>query len=165
MGEISANKTWVSLPKVRFLGQPLGLGLALAVPGGVMTVLMVLALSIRDPWYVTVGTFFLIGGFFFMFWQGMRHLLMPFEKLWVCADELQLRLGSIVLRRIEADKVRSIVPEGRTVLVRNKDADLYRLKIYPEGKGREARVLWVDWSLRSEEVLRDTFRDRITLLF
>ena len=165
MGEISANKTWVSLPKVRFLGQPLGLGLALAVPGGVMTVLMVLALSIRDPWYVTVGTFFLIGGFFFMFWQGMRHLLMPFEKLWVCADELQLRLGSIVLRRIEADKVRSIVPEGRTVLVRNKDADLYRLKIYPEGKGREARVLWVDWSLRSEEVLRDTFKDRITLLF
>jgi len=165
MGEISANKGWVSLPKVRFLGQPLGLGLVLAVPGGVMTVLMVLALSIRDPWYVTVGTFFLIGAFFFMFFQGMRHLLMPFEKLWVCPDELQLRLGSIVLRRIEADKVSSNVPEGRTVLVRNKDADLYRLKIYPEGKGREARVLWVDWSLKTEEVLRDTFKDRITLLF
>ena len=100
-----------------------------------------------------------------MFFQGMRHLLMPFEKLWVCPDELQLRLGPVVLRRIEADKVRSIVPEGRTVLVRNKDADLYRLKIYPEGKGREARILWVDWSLKTEEVLRDTFRDRITLLF
>ena len=165
MSDISENKGWVKVPKVRFLGHPLGLGLVLALPGGVMTVLMVLALSPKDPWYITVGTFFLIAGFFWMFFQGMRHLLMPFEKLWVCPDELQLRLGPVVLRRIEADKVRSIVPEGRTVLVRNKDADLYRLKIYPEGKGREARVLWVDWSLKTEEVLRDTFRDRITLLF
>ena len=165
MGNDSNNKNWVSIRKVRFLGQPLGLGIALALPGGVMTVLMVMALSRKDPWYITVGTFFLIAAFFWMFFQGLRHLLMPFEKLWVCDDELQLRLGSIVLRRIEADKVRSIVPEGRTVLVRNKDADLYRLKIYPDGKGRDARVLWVDWSLKTEEVLRDTFRDRITLLF
>ena len=165
MSDISENKDWVKVPKVRFLGQPLGLGLVLAVPGGVMTVLMVLALSLQDPWYITVGTFFLIAGFFWMFFQGMRHLLMPFEKLWVCDDELQLRLGSIVLRRIEADKVRSIVPESRTVLVKNKDADLYRLKIWPEGKDREAKVLWVDWSLKTEEILREAFRDRITLLF
>ena len=165
MGENAANKDWVRIRKVRFLGQPLGLGLLLTAIGGVMTVLMIMALSPKDLWYVTAGTILLIGGFGWTLYQGLRHLLMPFEKLWVCPDELQLRLGPVVLRRIEADKVRSIVPEGRTVLVRNKDADLYRLKIYPEGKGRDARVLWVDWSLKAEEVLRDTFRDRITLLF
>ena len=165
MTDNAANKEWVRIRKVRFLAQPLALGLLLTAIGGVMTVLMIMALSKDDLWYITAGTFLLIGGFGWTLYQGVRHLLMPFEKLWVCQDELQLRLGPVVLRRIEADKVRSIVPEGRTVLVRNKDADLYRLKIYPDGKGRDARVLWVDWSLKTEEVLRDTFKDRITLLF
>ena len=165
MRETSATTEQVSLPKVRFLGQPLGLGLILAIPGGVMTVLMIMALSLQDPWYVTVGTIFMILGFFWMLFQGIRHLLMPFEKLWITYDELRLQLGPIVLRRIPADRVRSIVPEVRNVLVKNKDSDLYRLKIYPEGKGLEGKVLWIDWSLKAEEVLRNTFRDRITLLF
>ena len=43
--------------------------------------------------------------------------------------------------------------------------DLYRLKIYPEGKGLQARVLWVDWSVATQEALHEVFRDKITLLF
>ena len=165
MRETSQTAQWVSLPKIRFLGLPLGLGLILVIPGGLMTVLMVMALTPEDHWAVTLGTLFMILGFLFMFLQGMRFLLMPFEKLWICPDELQLRLGGIVLRRIPADQVRSIVPEVRNVLVKNKDSDLYRLKIYPDGKWPHNRLLWIDWSVKAQDTLRETFRDRITLLF
>ena len=156
---------WKKLPKVIHPAQPVGLGMALAVPGGVMTWLMILALSPKDHWAVTLCTVFMILGFLYMFLLGVYYLLMPLETLWICPDELQLRLGSIVLRRIGADQVRSIVPEVRNVLIRNKDSDLYRLKIYPDGKWPHSRVVWVDWSIASQEVLRDTFKDRITLLF
>ena len=159
------SKNWVRLPKVRFLGQPVGLGLVLLIPGGVMTVLMIMALSATDPWYITVGTVFLILGFLYMFLLGAYYLLMPFEKLWIREDEIRLQLGTVVLRRIGVEQVRSIIPEVRTVLVKNRDADLYRLKIYPEGKGLQARVLWVDWSVATQEALHEVFRDKITLLF
>jgi len=158
-------RSGIRLPKVLHPGQPVGLGLILAIPGGIMTVLMVMALSSEDHWLVTVGTVFLILGFLYMFILGMYYLLMPLECLWISPEEIRLQLGPWVLRRISASEIRSIVSQVRTVLVKNRDADLYRLIIYPRGKWPRDRELWLDWSTEAEEAIKKTFPQGINLLF
>ena len=137
----------------------------LAFPGGIMTYWMILALDPNEHWVLTVCTVLLILAFLFMTGLGIYFLLTPLETLWVSREELQLRLGSIVLRRIPVKDIRSIVSEVRNVLVKNRDADLYRLKIYPEGKWPKSRVLWLDWSTSSEEILKEVLDEDIILLF
>ena len=137
----------------------------LAFPGGIMTYWMILALDPAEHWALTLCTVVLILAFLFMTGLGIYFLLMPLETLWVSREELQLRLGSIVLRRIPVKDIRSIVSEVRNVLVKNRDADLYRLKIYPEGKWPKSRVLWLDWSTSSEEILKEVLDEDIILLF
>ena len=165
MRDTSENTQWKKIPKILFRSWPLGLGAVLAFPGGIMTYWMILALDPNEHWALTLCTVLLILAFLFMTGLGIYFLLMPLETLWVSREEIQLRLGSIVLRRIPTKDVRSIVSEVRNVLVKNRDADLYRLKIYPDGKWPKSLVLWLDWSTSAEEILKEILGRDIILLF
>ncbi len=164
MKETQTNTAWSACPRVRLYGQPIGLGLLLAIPGGFLTWNMILAYSFKDPWWLQAGTLVLLLGFGAMLLAGMVQLLTPFEKVWVCAKEVQLRLGLLVLRRIPVENIRSVTATTREVTVRNKDCNLYRMIINCNGRWPHNRALWVDWSTDTEEVFKSHLTGAMFLL-
>jgi len=154
----------VRLRRVRLIGQPLGLGFLLAAPGAYLGWNMLLAVDFSEHWALTASTFLLILAFFAMFAQGVWYLLMPLHTLLVTREEIQLRLGPLVLRRLPVDQIRSVTSEMRTVLVRNRSREVFRIKFYRRGASFREKPLWMDWSLAAEQRLKGTLQD-VTFLF
>ena len=155
MTKQSADTQWIVLPRVRLWSQPAGLGALLAVPGGYLCWHMIAALDFREHWVLTICTILLILAFFAAFAQGIWYLLTPFHKVWVSREEVQLRLGSLVLRSIPVKEIRSVTSEVRTVLVHNKEQDLYQVKFYRYNAPSYEKPLWLDWSVDIEEQLKE----------
>ncbi len=164
MNETQMDYAWSSRPRVRLYGQPIGLGILLAVPGGYLAWNMALAYNMTEPLWLQLSTIALFLGFGLMFLAGVAQLLTPFEKVWISRQEVQLRLGSIVLRRIPVENIRSLNATTREVIVRNRDCNLYRIKINCEGKWPHNRTLWIDWSTATEEALRKHLTNTMFLL-
>ena len=158
------DQNWIVRPRVRLLGQPLGMGLTLTAAGGFLSFNMVLAINFGEHWSMVAITILLVLGFFAMFLMGIAYLLAPFEKVWISSEEVQLRLGSLVLRRIPRASIRSITPVNREVRIRRRECDLYRLKINCLGSWPAGRSLWLDWSLATADALKETLQD-VTFLF
>lgn len=150
MNDTQLDYAWAVRPRVKLLGQPVGLGIPLTVAGGYMTWNMILAFSLEEPLWLQISTIGLILAFGAMLAWGVSNLLAPFEKVWICPKEVQLRLGSLVLRRIPAENIRSISATTREIRIRNKDTDLYRVKI----NCNKGRTMWVDWMVGTEEALK-----------
>ena len=152
MTETKEELTWESCRRVRLVGQPLGLGLILAVPGGFLTYHMIKAYSFSEPWWLQLGNILLIVGFAFMVYMGIYYLSTLFQRVWIRDGELQLRIGKLVLFRLPEERITSVRSTGQLVTVRNKDIDLYRMKICWDGKLH--RSFWIDWSISNEEMLK-----------
>ena len=133
MTETKEELTWESCRRVRLVGQPLGLGLILAVPGGFLTYHMIKAYSFSEPWWLQLGNILLIVGFAFMVYMGIYYLSTLFQRVWIRDGELQLRIGKLVLFRLPEERITSVRSTGQLVTVRNKDIDLYRIKICRDG--------------------------------
>ena len=104
----TTDTKWTVLSRVRLWSQPAGLGALLAIPGGYLCWNMILALDFEEHWALTLCTILLITAFFAAFAQGVYYLLTPFHKVWVSRDEVQLRLGTLILRRIPVREIRSV---------------------------------------------------------
>lgn len=154
MSDKQTDFPWESIPRVRLLGQPVGAGLPMAFGGGVLTYYMILALNPREPLLLQCVTLLLVMGFWTLFVTGLAFLLTPFEKVWVSRQEVQLRLGGLVLRRIPVEQIRSVSASTREIRLRKKDCDLYRMQVNCNGKWPHSRPLWIDWSIAAEETLR-----------
>ena len=152
MTETKEELTWESCRRVRLVGQPLGLGLILAVPGGFLTYHMIKAYSFSEPWWLQLGNVLLIVGFAFMVYMGIYYLSTLFQRVWIRDGEVQLRIGKLVLFRLPEERITSVRSTGQLVTVRNKDIDLYRMKICWDGKLH--RSFWIDWSISNEEMLK-----------
>ena len=152
MTETKEELTWESCRRVRLVGQPLGLGLILAVPGGFLTYHMIKAYSFSEPWWLQLGNVLLILGFAYMVYMGIYYLSTLFQRVWIRDGEVQLRIGSLVLFRLPEERITSVRSTGQLVTVRNKDIDLYRMKICWDGKLH--RSFWIDWSISNEEMLK-----------
>ena len=152
MTETKEELTWESCRRVRLVGQPLGLGLILAVPGGFLTYHMIKAYSFSEPWWLQLGNVLLIVGFAYMVYMGIYYLSTLFQRVWIRDGEVQLRIGSLVLFRLPEERITSVRSTGQLVTVRNKDIDLYRMKICWDGKLH--RSFWIDWSISNEEMLK-----------
>ena len=150
MNDTQMDYAWAVRPRVKLLGQPVGLGIPLTVAGGYLTWNMILAFSLEEPLWLQVSTIGLILAFGAMLIWGVSNLLAPFEKVWICPKEVQLRLGNLVLRRIPAENIRSISATTREIIIKNKDTDLYRVKI----NCNTGRTMWVDWTVGTEEALK-----------
>ena len=79
---------------------------------------------------------------------------MPLHTLLVTREEIQLRLGPLVLRRLPVEQLRSVTSEMRTVLVRNRSREVFRIKFYRRGASYREKPLWMDWSLAAEQRLK-----------
>ena len=152
MTETKEELTWESCRRVRLVGQPLGLGLILAVPGGFLTYHMIKAYSFSEPWWLQLGNVLLILGFAYMVYMGIYYLSTLFQRVWIRDGEVQLRIGKLVLFRLPEERITSVRSTGQLVTVRNKDIDLYRMKICWDGKLH--RSFWIDWSISNEEMLK-----------
>ena len=152
MTETKEELTWESCRRVRLVGQPLGLGLILAVPGGFLTYHMIKAYSFSEPWWLQLGNVLLIVGFAYMVYMGIYYLSTLFQRVWIRDGEVQLRIGKLVLFRLPEERITSVRSTGQLVTVRNKDIDLYRMKICWDGKLH--RSFWIDWSISNEEMLK-----------
>ena len=152
MTETKEELTWESCRRVRLVGQPLGLGLILAVPGGFLTYHMIKAYSFSEPWWLQLGNVLLILGFAYMVYMGIYYLSTLFQRVWIRDGEVQLRIGKLVLFRLPEERITSVRSTGQLVTVRNKDIDLYRMKICWNGKLH--RSFWIDWSISNEEMLK-----------
>ena len=152
MTETKEELTWESCRRVRLVGQPLGLGLILAVPGGFLTYHMIKAYSVSAPWWLQLGNVLLIVGFAYMVYMGIYNLSTLFQRVWIRDGEVQLRIGKLVLFRLPEERITSVRSTGQLVTVRNKDIDLYRMKICWDGKLH--RSFWIDWSISNEEMLK-----------
>ncbi|MGN1015861.1 MAG: hypothetical protein ACI4PL_02585 [Faecousia sp.] len=141
-------------PRVRLLGQPLGLGLPLALAGGFLGFNMMLALLAETQWVMWLVTLVMAAAFLAMFALGISYLLSPFERLRISPEGVELVLWGLTLRRIPKDTIRSVTATTREIIVRRKDCDLYRLKINPNGSWPQNRSLWLDWSVATEEALK-----------
>ena len=150
---------WESLPRIRYRGQPVGLGIPLAFAGGGLCVNMILAYTPEEHWILQVCTIAMAIGFGFMCLLGVNYLLMPLEKLWLSREEVQLRLGPLVLRRIRAADIRSLGGTSKEVTIKKRDCTLNRILIYCNGKWPKNRTLWLDWSLDAEDTLREYLPD------
>ena len=153
MGE--TEHTPVIRPRVRLLGQPLGLGLPLALAGGFLGFNMILALLAEGNAVMWGITLVMAAAFLAVFALGMSYLLSPFERLRISPEGVELTLLGLTLRRIPADTIRSITATTREIIVRRKDCDLYRLKINPKGSWPKSRCLWLDWSVATEQALKE----------
>lgn len=158
------DSQWKTVPRVRLLGQPIGLGLPLTVMGGFFAVNMALALNPEEGWLLTLSTVLLFLVFFAVFFVGVCSLIAPFEKVWISGGEVQLRLGSLVLRRIPAEEIRSVTASTRTVMIRSKDQELYRMYINLNGPWPKGRRLWLDWSTGAEIALKEQLKNVIFLI-
>ena len=152
MTETKEELTWESCRRVRLVGQPLGLGLILAVPGGFLTYHMIKAYSFSEPWWLQLGNVLLILGFAYMVYMGIYYLSTLFQRVWIRDGEVQLRIGSLILFRLPEERITSVRSTGQLVTVRNKDIDLYRMKICWDGKLH--RSFWIDWSISNEDMLK-----------
>ena len=152
MTETKEELTWESCRRVRLVGQPLGLGLILAVPGGFLTYHMIKAYSFSEPWWLQLGNVLLIVGFAYMVYMGIYYLSTLFQRVWIRDGEVQLRIGKLVLFWLPEERITSVRSTGQLVTVRNKDIDLYRMKICWDGKLH--RSFWIDWSISNEEMLK-----------
>ena len=152
MTETKEELNWESCRRVRLVGQPIMLGLILAVPGGFLTYHMIKAYSFSEPWWLQLGNVLLIVGFAYMVYMGIYYLSTLFQRVWIRDGEVQLRIGKLVLFRLPEERITSVRSTGQLVTVRNKDIDLYRMKICWDGKLH--RSFWIDWSISNEEMLK-----------
>ena len=159
MTETKEELTWESCRRVRLVGQPLGLGLILAVPGGFLTYHMIKAYSFSEPWWLQLGNVLLIVGFAYMVYMGIYYLSTLFQRVWIRDGEVQLRIGKLVLFRLPEERITSVRSTGQLVTVRNKDIDLYRMKICWDGKLH--RSFWIDWSISNEEMLKEHLKNTL----
>lgn len=159
MEENVMPQDWKTVRRVRLLGQPIGLGMPLTLMGGALTLNMALALDPAEGWLLTTATVLMFFMFLVMFIIGVSYLLTPFEKVRVSCREVQLCLGSLVLRRIPAEEIRSVTATTRQIMIRSKDCDLYRMIINFNGPWPQRRRLWLDWSTGSESALKDQLKD------
>ena len=152
MGE--TEHTPIIRPRVRLLGQPLGLGLPLTLAGGFLGFNMVLVLFSERNAVMWGITLVMAAAFLAMFALGMSYLLSPFEQLRISPEGVELVLWGMTLRRIPRDTIRSVTATTREIMIRRKDCDLYRLKINLNGSWPKSRCLWMDWSVATEEALK-----------
>ena len=162
MIETNEAQVWESCRRVRLVGQPLGLGAIMTAAGGYLTWQMIKAYSFSEPWWLQLGNLLLIVGFAFMFYLGIYYLLTLFQRVWVCDDEIQLRIGSVVLFRLPEARITSIRGTEQLVTVRNKEVDLLRMKVCWNGKLH--RSFWIDWSISNEEMLRQHLKNTLFML-
>ena len=162
MTEQNLDLAWKSCKRVRLLAQPVGLGTPLTIAGGYLLWNMILAFSLEEPLWLQLSTVMLIIGFGFMFLLGVNYLLTPFERIWVRPGEAQLRLGKLVLRRIPEAQIHSVGATTREIMVRNRDVDLYRIRLRCE-KGWPKHI-WIDWTVETEELLRETLTNTLFLM-
>ena len=160
--EIKEELTWESCRRVRLVGQPLGLGGVMTTGGGFLSYHMIKAYSFSEPWWLQLGNVLLIVGFLFMLYLGICNLLTLFHTVWVRDGEIQLRIGSLVLFRLPEERIASIRSTNQLVTVRNKDIDLYRLRVCWNGKLH--RSFWIDWSVSNEEMLREHLKNTLFML-
>ncbi len=144
----------VTRPRVRLLGQPIGLGIPLALAGGFLGFNMVVVLFSERNAVMWGITLVMAAAFLAVFALGMSYLLSPFERLRISPEGVELTLFGLTLRRIPADTIRSITATTREIMIRRKDCDLYRLKINLNGSWPKSRCLWLDWSVATEEALK-----------
>lgn len=146
-------------PRVRLLGQPIGLGLPMTLAGGFLGFNMILALLQERSPILWIITLLMAAGFLFLFLWGVSYLLSPLERLRISPEGVELVLFGLVLRRIPAESIRSVTATTREILIRRKDCDLYRLKLHCTGAWPASRSLWLDWSVATEEALKSRLPD------
>ena len=142
-------------PRVRLLGQPIGLGIPLALAGGFLGFNMVVVLFSERNAVMWGITLVMAAAFLAVFALGMSYLLSPFEHLRISPEGVELTLWGLTLRRIPRDTIRSVTATTRETIVRRRDCDLYRLRINPNGSWPKSRCLWLDWSVATEQALKE----------
>lgn len=142
-------------PRVRLLGQPIGLGIPLALAGGFLGFNMVVVLFSERNAVMWGITLVMAAAFLAVFALGMSYLLSPFERLRISPEGVELTLWGLTLRRIPRDTIRSVTATTRETIVRRRDCDLYRLRINPNGSWPKSRCLWLDWSVATEQALKE----------
>ena len=145
----------VTRPRVRLLGQPIGLGIPLALAGGFLGFNMVVVLFSERNAVMWGITLVMAAAFLAVFALGMSYLLSPLERLRISPEGVELTLWGLTLRRIPRDTIRSVTATTRETIVRRRDCDLYRLKINPKGSWPRSRCLWLDWSVATEQALKE----------
>ena len=145
----------VTRPRVRLLGQPIGLGIPLALAGGFLGFNMVVVLFSERNAVMWGITLVLAAAFLAVFALGMSYLLSPFERLRISPEGVELTLWGLPLRRIPTDTIRYVTATTREIIVRRRDCDLYRLRINPNGSWPKSRCLWLDWSVATEQALKE----------
>ena len=145
----------VTRPRVRLLGQPIGLGIPLALAGGFLGFNMVLVLFSERNAVMWGITLVMAAAFLAVFALGMSYLLSPFERLRISPEGVELTLWGLTLRRIPRNTIRSVTATTRETIVRRRDCDLYRLRINPNGSWPKSRCLWLDWSVATEQALKE----------
>ena len=145
----------VTRPRVRLLGQPIGLGIPLALAGGFLGFNMVVVLFSERNAVMWGITLVMAAAFLAVFALGMSYLLSPLERLRISPEGVELTLWGLTLRRIPRDTIRSVTATTRETIVRRRDCDLYRLRINPNGSWPKSRCLWLDWSVATEQALKE----------
>lgn len=145
----------VTRPRVRLLGQPIGLGIPLALAGGFLGFNMVVVLFSERNAVMWGITLVMAAAFLAVFALGMSYLLSPFERLRISPEGVELTLWGLTLRRIPRNTIRSVTATTRETIVRRRDCDLYRLRINPNGSWPKSRCLWLDWSVATEQALKE----------
>lgn len=145
----------VTRPRVRLLGQPIGLGIPLALAGGFLGFNMVVVLISERNAVMWGITLVMAAAFLAVFALGMSYLLSPFERLRISPEGVELTLWGLTLRRIPRNTIRSVTATTRETIVRRRDCDLYRLRINPNGSWPKSRCLWLDWSVATEQALKE----------
>lgn len=145
----------VTHPRVRLLGQPIGLGIPLALAGGFLGFNMVVVLFSERNAVMWGITLVMAAAFLAVFALGVSYLLSPFERLRISPGGVELTLWGLTLRRIPRDTIRSVTATTRETIVRRRDCDLYRLRINPKGPWPKSRCLWLDWSVATEQALKE----------
>ena len=159
MIEPKEELTWESCRRVRLVGQPLGLGMIMTVAGGYLTYHMLNAYTLSEPWCLQLVNVLLNVAFAYMLYMGIYYLLTLFQRVWVTDGEVQLRIGKLVLFRLPEERITAVRGTAQLVTVRNKDIDLYRMKVCWDGKLH--RSFWIDWSISNEEMLKEHLKNTL----
>ncbi len=129
---------------------PMGFGWIFFLVGALLTFVMVWSIPGEDNIILLVITYISALVCACATILGLRFLVMPLDRVWAGPEGVRLTLFGITLRRIPANRVRSVVGRIREIRLGLEDKQIYNLYVYYTNEKGKDRCLLMERTAESD---------------
>lgn len=130
---------------------PRGLGVMLAGFCGFFLVMTILAMLEDTSIFLILVSILMSLALLAGLIVGILAILASFESICLRRDGVQVRLGKLVLFRIPAKQIRSMIATTKEYRERMTDKQVYMVRLYWDGRHPKNLALWFQWAGKEME--------------